>query len=69
MPGNFIGLTQNYTPKLKFDIKLFVDSENFMKNYRNLIEIYCFERNQFREFVNFTAKIYQNWDVCPNMVI
>ena len=29
----FKGLTQNSTPKLKVEIQLYVDSENFMKKY------------------------------------
>ena len=38
-PPNFVkGLTQNSTPKLKVEIKIYGDSKNFMKN----IEFYYF---------------------------
>ena len=45
MPGKFQnlaakilkGLTQNSTQKLKVEIKLCVDSENFMKNIKTLL--------------------------------
>ena len=45
------GLTQNYTPELKVEIRFYVDSENFMKNIETLLsyivlnEINCVNQN------------------------
>ena len=38
----FKGLTQNLSIKLQVKIQFFVDSENFMKIYRNPTEFYYF---------------------------
>ena len=66
---------QNSTPKLKVIMQFYIESENFMKKYWNLIEFYCFEQNQFREnrelrygrFCSIFAKIDQIWCICPNI--
>ena len=51
-PNIFKGLTQNSVPKLKVEMRFYVDSENFIKNIETLLSFIVLSEISFTNIAN-----------------